>query len=153
MTVACYDGLTDVIVAWTGGSKTFEKSDFQLISGSPPPKVPSDTISELQYDRSNLADHLGVAGSSSVYWAMAPFLDGAQLHTTAKEFTVTVHSTDPRVLVYALGKVSESDAKLNRWVPPTNAGLVVPELGPILLASASLIALGAYAAIRKKKLL
>ncbi len=150
MTVACYNGLTDVVVSWTGGSITFAKSDFQLLAGSPPPKVPSDAVSELQYDRSNLATHLGEAGSANVYWAMAPFLGGAQLHATAQEFTVTVHSTSPKMLVYALGKASATDTKLNRWVPPTNPGFVVPELGPILLASASMIALGLYAATRKK---
>jgi len=153
MTVACYNGLTNVVVSWTGGSIAFAKSDFQLLSGSPPPKVPSDTISELQYDRSNLATHLGESGSADVYWAMASFLGGAQLHTTAQEFIVTVNSIKPKVLVYALGKASATDTKLNRWVPPTNPGFVIPELGPILLASASMIALGLYAATRKKTIL
>ncbi len=150
MTVACYNGLTNVEIAWTGGSVTFAKSDFALISGSPPPKVPSDAVSENQYTRSSLADHLGLPGDSSVYWAMKPFLGGSALHTTPQQFTVTLHSTNPRMLVYALGKADASDAKLNRWVPPTNPGFVVPELGTILLAMGSFGALALFSIKRRR---
>jgi len=150
MTVACYNGLTNVEVTWTGGSVTFAKSDFALISGSPPPKVPPDTASENQYTRSSLADHLGLPSNSSVYWAMKPFLGGNALHTTPQQFTVTLHSTNPKMLVYALGKASDSDTKLNRWVPPTNPGFVVPELGTILLAMGSFGALALFSMKRRK---
>lgn len=150
MTVACYDGLSNVEISWTGGSVTFTKSDFALISGSPPPKVPSDTVSENQYTRSSLADHLGLPGDSSVYWAMKPFLGGSTLHATPQQFTVTLYSTNPKMLVYALGKASNSDAKLNRWVPPTNPGFVVPELGTILLAMGSFGALALFSLKRRK---
>jgi hypothetical protein len=150
MTVACYNGLTNVEVSWTGGSVTFAKSDFTLISGSPPPKIPADSISEKQYTRSSLADHLGLPGESSVYWAMKPFLGGSALHTTPQQFTVTLHSTNPKMLVYALGKACASDTKLNRWVPPTNPGFVVPELGTILLAMGSFGALALFSVKRRK---
>lgn len=149
MTPTCYNGLTDVIVAWTGGSITFQKSNFTLLQGNGV-KAPSDTISEKQYTRSSLADHLGLPGSSNVYYAMAAFLGGDPIHETPRNFTVTVHSTNPKVLVYALGKSSPTEAKFSRWVPPTNPGLVVPELGPILLAVASFGALGLFAVKPRK---
>ena len=150
MTVACYNGLTNVEVAWTGGSVTFAKSDFSLLEGSPPPEIPADSVSENHYTRSLLADKLGLPGETSVYWAMKPFLGGSALHTTPQQFTVTLHSTNPKMLVYALGKASESDTKLNRWVPPTNPGFVVPELGTILLAMGSFGALALFSLKRKK---
>ena len=149
MTPACYNGLTDVIVEWTNGSITLQKSNFTLLQGNGV-KAPSDTISEKQYTRASLADHLGLSGSSNVYCAMASFLDGDPIHETPRNFTVTVHSTNPKMLVYALGKSSPTEPKFDRWVPPTNPGLVVPELGTMLLAFASFGALGLYA-IRPKK--
>jgi hypothetical protein len=150
MTSACYDGLTSVEVAWTGGSMSLQKADFSLLTGNPPPKIPSDAISDVQYTRSSLADHLGLSGDSDVYWAIAPFLGGNLLHTTAQTFTVTLDSTSPRMLVYALGKAAASDTEFNRWVPPTNPGFVVPELAPVLLALSSFAALALYAVKRRK---
>jgi hypothetical protein len=151
MTTACYNGLTDVEVNWTGGSVTFAKSDFALLDNTPPPpqKIPSDTISEVQYNRAALADHLGLSGDSSVYWAMKPFMSGP-LHQTPQQFTVTLHSTKPKMTVYAIGKTSLTADKFDRWVPPTNPGLVVPELVPIALASASFAAFALYATKRKR---
>ena len=150
MTTACYDGLTKVEVTWSGGSLTLLKTDFSLLTGNPPPKIPSDAISDVQYTRSSLADHLGLPGDSPVYWAMAPFLSGNLLHTAKQTFTVTLDSTSPRMLIYALGKAAMSDTEFNRWVPPTNPGFVVPELAPILLALSSFGAFALYAVKRRK---
>jgi len=156
MTVECYNGLPGsgaaVEITWSGGGYLqFEKSDFQLISGNPPPKVPPDAVSEKQYDRANLADHLGLPGDSSVYWAMKPFPispDG-QLHTTPLTFVVTLHSSSPRMLVYALGKEEADDPKFNHWVAPTNPGFVVPEVATIITIATSLAALLGYKARRR----
>lgn len=155
MTVACWEGLpaapdVAVEVTWTGGSVTFLKTDFELLEGSPPPKVPHSG-SDVQYTRSSLADHLGESGDSSVYWAMKPFPvppDG-QLHTTSQTFTVTVYSTNPKILVYAIGK-SDTLGNFDRWVPPTNPGFVIPEPATIVATATSLLALIVYATRRKK---
>lgn len=158
MTVACWEGLPSapvvaVKIEWTGGSVSFDKDDFKLLEGNPPPKIPSDSISDVQYTRSSLADHLGESGDSPVYWAMKPFPvppDG-RLHTTPQTFTVTLYSTNPKMLVYAIGKSSDAlDAKFDRWVPPTNPGFVVPEPATIVATATSLLALVVYAVRRRK---
>lgn len=159
MTVACWDGLPEnpnvaVEIAWTGGSVPFYKNDFELLEGNPPPKIPPDSISDVQYTRSSLADHLGESGDSPVYWAMKPFPvppDG-QLHTTAQTFTVTLHSTNPRMLVYAIGRSSHNPSKFDRWVPPTNPGFIIPEPATIIAVMTSLAALFVYTIRRKKTL-
>ncbi|MBX5327645.1 MAG: hypothetical protein ACQXXH_01535 [Candidatus Bathyarchaeia archaeon] len=152
MTVQCYDGLTNVVIEDSDGNTvTFTKSDFTLLTGDPPPQIPDSSISERQYTRANLADHLGVTGD--VYWAMKPFPPGTILHETAQSFTVTVHSTAPCMTLYVLGKSTPTAPKFDRWVPPTNPGFVVPELGTILLAMASFGALALFAAAKRKKAL
>lgn len=149
ITPTCYNGLTDIEVAWEGGSTTFLKADFTLLEGEGV-EAPSSGISEKRYTRSALASHLGLPGSSPVYYAMGPFLDGEPIHSTPRNFTVTAHSTHPKVTVYALGKGSLTDELFSRWVPPTNPALVVPEVAPTLLAISSFCALALFAVKRKK---
>lgn len=160
MTVSCYNGLPDppahaVDITWRGppvGEVHFLKIDFELLHGNPPPKVPPDTISSVQYTRSSLSDHLGEGGSTDVYWANASFPIGdGKLHEAAQTFLVTLHSTAPKMLVYAIGKTSEVADKYNIWVPPTNPGFVVPEPATIAAVATSLGALGLYAIRRKRK--
>jgi hypothetical protein len=154
MTTACHAGLTgNIIVTWSSGSISFAPSDFMLLTGNG--KIPDSSISDKRYERASLADHLSASGES-VYWAMKDFPIGT-LTTTPKTFTVTLPSSAPRMLIYALGKSSNPHAfayacciKYDRWVPPTNPGFVVPELGPILLALASFSAFGLYAVKRRK---
>ena len=159
MTVDCYNGIDGpgdlaVRVAWTGDSLDFYKTDFLLLSGSPPPKVPP-TGSDKQYVRSSLADHLGELGDSDVRWAMLPlpgtFPPDGNLHTTPISLTVTVFSTNPKVLVYALGKSNPAE-NFDRWVPPTNPGFVIPEPATIAVTAMSMIALVAYTARKKKQI-
>ena len=149
MTVASHAGLTEVKVEWSGAGSPIilGPGDFAELTGNG--KVPDASISDRQYERASLADHLYVSGES-VYYAMRDFPIGT-LTTTPKTFVVTLTSSEPRMLVYALGK-SENPLpiKYNRWVPPTNPGFVVPEPGPILLALASFTAFGLYAAKRRK---
>jgi hypothetical protein len=159
MTVSCYNGLPEapanaVDITWTGpppGEVHFLKTDFELLHGNPPPKVPSD--SDVQYTRSSLSDHLGEGGSTDVYWAIKdfPIAPDGKLHETAQTFVVTLHSTAPKMLVYAIGKTSETADKYNIWVPPTNPGFVVPEPATIAAVATSLGALGLYAYRRKRK--
>jgi hypothetical protein len=150
MTVACHTGLTEVKVEWSGGGPIIlGPGDFTLLTGSD--KIPDSSISNKQYERASLADHLYVSGES-VYYAMRDFPIGT-LTTTPKSFTVTLASSNPRMLVYALGKSTNPEPiKFDRWVPPTNPGLVVPEPATILLAVASFGALATYGIARKRTL-
>jgi len=151
MTEDCWNGLTSVSVTWTGGSVSFIDTDFtELEDGPGVEKIPDATISDVQYTRAALADHLYEPGTATVYYAMFD-LTGVTLHTTPETLTVTLDSTDPKMLVYALGRsVDDPTAKFDRWVPPTNPGFVVPELGTILLALASFSALALYTLQRRK---
>lgn len=160
MTYECWDGLTgDVVVTWDGGSTSFEAGDFtEADSGYVPP---SGTTMGARYTVASLKDHIGTDGP--VYWAMDDFLSGP-LHTSPHQtFTVTLPSTNPRMLVYALGKAScntvlqlpsELEPNCFDWfnnkVPPTIPGFIVPEPSTILLALASFSAFALYAVKRKR---
>jgi len=54
------------------------------------------------------------------------------------------------MLVYAIGKTAGETELFNNRVPPTKAGFVIPELGPVLLAIASFSAFGLFAIRRRK---
>jgi len=142
MTEACYTGLAgSVQVTWTGGSISFSAANFtSATTGKVPPSTP-----DADYTVASLQDHLGVSHSEDVYYAFGPFLAGP-ITQTAQTFVVTLPSTAPRMLVYAIGK---SSTDFDNNVPPTIPGFVVPELGPILLALASFSALGLYSLRRK----
>lgn len=142
MTKACHNGLTgSVQVTWTGGSASFSAANFTAAkTGKVPPSTP-----DADYTVASLQDHLGVPHSEDVYYALGPFLAGP-ITQTAQTFTVTLPSTAPRMLVYAIGK---SSTDFDNKVPPTIPGFVVPELGTILLALASFGALGLYSLRRK----
>lgn len=137
MTKACYNGLTgSVQVTWTGGSTSFSAADFTAAkTGKVPPSTP-----DADYTVASLQDHLGVPHSENVYYALGPFLAGP-ITQTKQTFVVTLPSTAPKMLVYAIHKDSTC---FDNKVPPTIPGFVVPELGTILLALASFGALGLY---------
>jgi hypothetical protein len=144
MTEACYNGLTDdVEVNWT-------KNDVITITAwnketDNSVKVPPGTTNGVGYTVASLKDHLGT--TEPIYWAFAAFLDGP-ITETPVPFTVTLPSTDARMLVYALGR--SSDSLFDNRVPPTQPGFVVPELIPILLMLASFVAFALYAVRRRK---
>ena len=144
MTNSCYHGLTDdVNVTWTGGFIAFPKPWTEVNTGYVPP---TGTVPGVRYQVSGLKDHLNT--SDSVWWAYGPFL-ADDITQTKQEFTVTLPSTDARMLVYAIGKTGETELFNNR-VPPTMAGFVVPELGPVLLALASFSAFALFAIRRRR---
>ena len=143
MTNSCYHGLTGTVnVTWTGGYMEFP-TFTEVNTGFVPP---TGTVPGVRYQVSGLKDHLNT--SDSVWWAYGPFLAG-NITQTKQEFTVTLPSSDPRMLVYAIGKTGETELFNNR-VPPTMAGFVVPELGPVLLALASFSAFALFAIRRRK---
>jgi len=157
MTEACWDGLTaDVVVSWSGGSVSFAKVDFASATGMGGVYVPpSGTTPGGRYEVSALKDHLDeglsvpLSAGDTIYWVMSDFLGVDPLTGEKQTFTVTLSSTDPRMLVYALGK-SDPAGDFDMKVPPTNPGFIVPELVPILLVLASFSAFAIYAITRRK---
>ena len=146
-------GLTgNVVVSWTGGSTSFAPGEFTEVTENSAKVPPSDTYPITPgagYTAASLKDHLSfglsepISSTETICWAMKPFLDGAPLTSSHQSFTVTLPSTDPRMLVYALGKTEDSTLFDNR-VPPTRPGFIVPELTTILLVLASFSAFTLY---------
>ena len=160
MTNASYQGLTDdVMVEWVGDSINFSKASFTAVSDDSA-YVPLSGVSEgARYRVSCLKKHIGVNGTAddTLWYVYGPFLSGP-VDQTAQTFTVTLPSTNPRMLVYAIGKITcfgsfsiECFDFFNTRVPPTMPGFVVPDLAPVLLALASFSAFGVYAIKRRKK--
>ena len=144
MTDSCYQGLTSVTVDWPGGSDP----DLTVTSWTKvtTQKVPPGCHSGVDYTAASLKDHLST--EEDVWYAFEPFLAGP-ITETPQPFTVTLESTDPRMMVYALGKAPGETLFTNR-VPPTQPGFVVPEVATILLAAASFSAFAVYALLRKR---
>ena len=158
MTEDCWNGLTgDVVVNWTGDSVSFNKmTNFTGVTDNSAKVPPSGTTEGACYTVASLKDHLSYAlsvplsATDTIYWAMKPFLGGGPLTDTHQSFTITFTSSDPRMLVYALGETTMSEGKFDTKVPPTKPGFIVPELVPILLVVASFSALALYAIKRRK---
>lgn len=75
----------------------------------------------------------------------------SSIDTSPKTFTVTVSSPHINLLILAQGRSgSLLTDPLNSNTPFSGSTLVVPELGPILLALASFSALALYAVKRRK---
>ncbi len=161
MTEACYEGLTgNVKVEWSGGSVTIPSSNWTKESDGG--KVPPGTTTGAGYTVSSLKDHLKTTGP--VYWAFKPFLSGHTITHTHQSFNVTLPSTSPKMLVYALGKAvgHELDADylgsddpdchtlFNVRVPPSIPGFVVFEPATAMVALASFGALAVYGLRRRK---
>jgi len=150
MTNASYQSLKgQVLVNWTGGSTSFPKTSFKLANKKYIPRTPETFF--VRYRVSALKEHIGVNGTEddTLWYAYGPFLS-TPITKTPQTFNVTLPSTHPRMLVYAIGKSKCSPCLFNMRVPPTRAGFVVPDLAPILLTSASFGAFGIYAIKRRK---
>jgi hypothetical protein len=149
MTNSCYIGLTaDVTVDWENGATPDLTITTWTMADDNGDKVPPGCHSGVAYTVASLKDHLDT--EEPIYWAFEPFLAGP-ITETPQNFTVTLESTDPRMMVYALGK-DEGDELFTNKVPPTQPGFVVPEVATVLLAAASLSALGVYTLLRKRAL-
>jgi len=152
MTNASYQGLTGpVLVNWTGGSTSFPASSFTAVSDNNAFVPPSGTTEGARYTVASLKEHIGVNGTvdDTLWYAYGPFLSGP-ITTSPQTFNVTLPSTTPRMLVYALGKSWCCQSLFNMKVPPTRAGFVVPDLAPIIMSIASFSAFGLYAIKRRK---
>ena len=153
MTEASWNGLTNVVVTWSGGSATFTSGDFTSAQKNSD-KIPPGTTNGGCYTVASLKDHLSyglsepISSGATIYWAMKPFLAGPLTHDH-QEFSVELSTTSPRMLVYALGKIGDSTL-FNNKVPPTRPGFVVPELGTGLMLIASFGAFALYALKRRK---
>jgi hypothetical protein len=153
MTEASWNGLTNVVVTWSGGSATFTSGDFMSAQKNSD-KIPPGTTSGGCYSVASLKDHLSyglsepISAGATIYWAMKPFLAGPLTHDH-EEFSVELSATSPRMLVYAVGKIGDSTLFDNK-VPPTRPGFVVPELGTGLMLLASFGAFALYALKRRK---
>jgi len=160
MTNASYQGLTgDVTVEWVGGYISFTKAGFTAVSDNNAYVPPSGTTEGARYLVSSLKSHIGVNGTAddTLWYVYGAFLSYC-VNQTPQTFTVTLPSTNPRMLVYAIGKISAFNLfsikcfdYFNTRVPPTMPGFVVPDLAPVLLALASFSAFGVYAIKRRKK--
>jgi hypothetical protein len=151
MTNGSYQGLTgDVLVEWDGGSRSFAKGDFTSVVDNSE-KIPPGTTPEAGYTVASLKEHVGINGTAdnTLWYANGSFLSNP-ITSEPQEFTVTLPSTAPRMLVYVLGSSSENPGVLDMFVPPTQPGFVVPDLATILLASASFSAFALYALKRRK---
>lgn len=157
------DGMLTVTVNWTtvdfininignwNGPETDNSKDI-------PDNAPLDT--GIGYNVAVLQDHIGNE-EDPIYWNFTSILGpGAFLTQTPQEFTITLPSENPRMLVYALGKIGQygsgvvcpgANAPFSNRVPPTKPGLVVPELGTILLTAAPFCAFALYKYRRKKQ--
>ena len=145
MTNASYQGLTgNVTVAWDGETIKFTKANFTIANESQGAKIPPLPGLPV-YTVSSLKEHIGVNGTEddTLYYAYGPFLS-KPVNSTKQEFTVELPSTNPRMLVYVVGKSSPSKENYDMFVPPTQPGIVVPDLAPIFLAMSSFAAFGIY---------
>jgi hypothetical protein len=144
MTEESYDGIYgNVIVSWDGSPLVISIWTEETIDVK---KIPIEDPSGPGYTVDSLKSHLGTSGP--IYWAWGPFLSGP-ITGTKQSFTVTLPSTHPRMLVYALGKTGDFD-EFNNRVPPTNPGFVVPESFTIAAIAIPLATLMGYRVMKRK---
>ena len=129
---SCYDGLSlteETTVTWIGGIPiTIAKGDWIGPENSNGDKLPPGASSGTWYPVGNLKDHLGL--SEPVYYIFEPIFDlpDDKLTTKGANVTITLHSSAPRMLVYALGKQEQESTLYDVSVPPTKPGFVIPEI-------------------------
>jgi hypothetical protein len=170
MTNTSYQALTGVVtVEWTGDGVADLNITTWTMETDNGVKVPPGAVEGASYTVASLRDHLDT--SEAIYWAFESFLGaGAYLTQVPQEFTVTLPSTEPRMLVYALGKIGYYSCStgtgerplglldcpvcptglFDNNVPPTMPGFVVPEPSTALLAVASFSAFALYAFKRRR---
>ncbi len=159
MTKASYDGLSGpVVITWVGTSgqsnqSVFPKASFQATTNG---YIPDKTVTPYDTGRYNVSDlkqSLGINGTSqdTLYYTFGPFLGGSAIGRIPREFTVNLLSTQARMLVLAVARSGVCTAFFNMRVGPCKPGFIVPEAAPIVIATASIAALGLFAIKRRKQ--
>ena len=133
-----------VTVTWPGLATPVTVTSWTLETDGG--KVPSGCEDGSDYTVASIKSHL--VTSENIYWAFIPFLDGP-LSKDGSEFTITLVSSKPEMLIYVLAK-DDGATLFSNSVPPTQPGFVVPDLAPVLMGLASLSALGLYAFKRRR---
>lgn len=129
---SCWNGLSlteDTTVTWIGGSSPpIAKGDWIGPEDSNGDKLPPGASNGAGYTVGSLKSHLGL--SEPVYYIFEPIFDlpDDKLTTNGANVTITLHSSAPRMLVYALGKQEQASSLYDVSVPPTQPGFVVPEV-------------------------
>ena len=159
-TEECYSEFADapaVVASVSENSLTIEltKDDFTAATSNSE-KVPGNTTPGAGYTVASLKDHLDyglstpIGSDDTIYWAIAPL--NFDLTTTPTTITVSEEGcSNPRMLIYLLGKSVDDATLFDMNVPPTNPGFMVPEItaGSIMAAATMFGALGLYT-YRKK---
>ncbi len=123
---SCFLGLTgDTVVSWTGASSplTIEISDWIGPEDNNNLSLPSSA--SPGYNVATLQAHIPT--SDPIYYVFEPILEGP-LTSTKETITVELHSSEPEMLVYVLGKQTEESNYYDIRVPPTIPGFVIPEI-------------------------
>ena len=158
MTKASYDSLTGpVTVTWIGKSgqtnqSIFPKASFQTATTG---YIPDQTVTPYntgRYQVSDLKEHLSVNNTQDpLYYNFGPIFVGSAIGRIPLEFTVTLSSTHMKMLVLAIARSGVCTAFFNMRVGPCRPGFIVPEPAPIVIATASITALGLFAIKRRKQ--
>jgi hypothetical protein len=133
----------------------FTKNAFNAATNNSE-KVPPGATSGAGYTVASLKDHLDynlstpLGSGDTIYWAIALLDDPDFDPLTTSPVNITVSEegcSNPRMLVYLLGKSEDGADLFDMRIPPTEAGFVVPEIpvGSIAAAAAMFTALGLFA--------
>jgi hypothetical protein len=163
---ATYEGLVNITIDGTDGPDVLENEDF---TGVPPEDHPSKIpltddknyvdndkeypgcTDQTRYNVNAILSQMSqVYPTTSIRYVLVYGFD--TVNSAGCDFTVTVNSkTHINVLVLAQGRINgEPGDSLNSNSPFSGSTLIVPELGTILIASASFGALAFYALRRRK---
>jgi len=138
ITDSCKSTIGDVSVTWTGGGTTISSWNSETVLSV---KVPPSATTGAGYTVASLMDHLETSGT--IWWACEEILD-APIGEGSTYITVSFTSKDPEMLVYIMGSSSTNNpVTLDRRVPPTIPGFVIPELplGTMTAVASMLVAL------------
>jgi hypothetical protein len=151
-----------------GCSIGFTKNSFTAATTNSE-KIPNtsgvpDATEGAAYTVASLKDHLDeglstpLGSGDTIYWAIGSLgalcSDFDPLTTTPVTITVDERGcSNPRMLIYLLGRSEEGAELLDMNVPPTNPGFMVPEIavGSVMAVASMFAALGLYVHKKKQK--
>jgi len=167
VTEGCWNNMgTDPVIEVTYDPGTGVETIIQIYKAS---FVPYTTNSDkypdfpnveegAKYTVASLKDHLSyglsvpLGATDTIYIANSAMdhEDFDPLGLETKEITISLDSSEPRMLIYMHG-ASEDNGNYDIKVPPTNPGFMVPEvvIGSIMAVASMFTALGLYAYKKK----